>query len=131
MIVDSNLCRRSKAARAVQWQFRAQVGLLCLMVPVLRHESRMSLSQGVPAEGGNTKQASRTEMVHRDSWIMPRFTDDERAMLRSPSPNLSHLLVYHRAACSRVGLLGRRVMFKRAWELGWGRGAGLDEGLRS
>ena len=55
------------------------------MVHVLCHESRTSLSQGAPAEGGNTKQlpAPRWSTVTRGPC--PRLTDDERAMLRSQS----------------------------------------------
>ena len=40
---------------------------------------------GCSRRGWQHEAHSRTEMVHRDTWIMPRLTDDERAMLRSQS----------------------------------------------
>ena len=40
---------------------------------------------GCSRRGWQHEAASRTEVVHRDTWIMPRLTHDERAMLRSQS----------------------------------------------
>ena len=55
------------------------------MVPVPPPREPDEFEPGCSRRGWQHEAASRTEMVHRDTWIMPRLTDDERAMLRSQS----------------------------------------------
>ena len=43
------------------------------------------LEPGCSRKGWQHEATSRTEMMHRDTWLKPRLTDNERAMLRSQS----------------------------------------------
>ena len=74
---------------------------------------------GCSRRGWQHEAASRTEMVHRDTWIMPRLTDDERAMLRSqsgPGSGLAFSSVPASAAL-RIDSHHFRVLFLRRLRL--------------